>query len=88
MKTTILALMICALVHLPALAGTNYNVCFSTLDADGDGSMAKSEFMIAFPHGDMAQFEAADSDRDGQVSHEEWEAFKADKGFEEGDHHG
>jgi len=88
MKRFVFTLLALVLLSLPAMANTDYNVCFSYLDADGDGSMTKSEFASTFSDGDMTVFEAADGDNDGMVSHEEWEEYKASQGFEEGEHHG
>ena len=83
MKKLLFALALVLLLCRPAIAGTNYNVCFNSLDADVDGIMSKSEFMVAFSGGDVAVFEAADADKDGGVNHEEWEAYKESRGFEE-----
>jgi len=88
MKKVIFALMALAILSLPAMAGTDYNVCFSSLDADGDGSMSKTEFSDGFSDSDMSVFNTADSDTDGTVSHDEWEEYKATQGFEEDDLHG
>lgn len=88
MKKSLIALLMVVAMSVPAFAGTDYNVCFSTLDADGDGAMSKSEFSSAFDKADEAVFTKADADKDGSVSHDEWEDFKASQGFEEGEHHG
>lgn len=84
MQKIVFTLIILATLCLPAMADTNYNVCFSTLDADGDGNMSKGEFMVAFSDGDMGVFDMTDTDKDGMISHEEWEEYKAAQGFEEG----
>lgn len=84
MKKLLLALALACFLCQPAAARTNYNVCFNSLDADTDGSMSKGEFLVAFSDGDTAVFDQADRDRDGVVSHEEWEEYKASQGFEEG----
>ena len=83
MKILLLAMTLVFLTSQPAMAGTNYNVCFNSLDADLDGVMSKSEFMIAFSSGDVAVFETADLDKDGGVNHTEWEMYKESQGFEE-----
>lgn len=84
MKQLLMTICLLAVMAMPALADTNYDVCFSSLDIDGDGSISKSEFLIAFSDGDMELFDEADVDEDGDVTHGEWEEFKAGKGFEEG----
>ncbi|BCS89322.1 hypothetical protein [Pseudodesulfovibrio sediminis] len=83
MKKLFFAMAFVSLMCLPAQANTNYNVCFSSLDADMDGSLSKSEFIVAFSDGDMAVFTAADTDEDNVVTHEEWEAYKQSQGWEE-----
>lgn len=83
MKSIFLAAGLVMALALPAFGGTNYNVCFSTLDADGDGTMSKAEFMVAFSDGDTAVFDAVDSDSNGAVTHEEWEGFKHEQGFDD-----
>lgn len=83
MKKLLFAMAFVMLMCQPALANTNYNVCFGSLDADVNDSMSKSEFMVAFPDGDEAVFVTADADKDGAVSHEEWEDYKAAQGWEE-----
>ena len=82
MKKLILAAAFALLLCQPVAARTNYNVCFNSLDADADGSMSKGEFMVAFSEGDTSVFDQADADKDGVVSHEEWEAYKQAQGFE------
>ena len=82
MKKLLLAMGIVLMLCRPAVAGTNYNVCFNSLDADLDGVMSKSEFMVAFSGGDVAVFDKADKDGNGNVNHEEWESFKKSQGFE------
>lgn len=83
MKKMMIAMALIGALCLPAMAETNYNVCFNSLDADYDGGVSKSEFMVVFPNGDIAVFEEADADKDGSVSHEEWEAWKESRGIEE-----
>lgn len=83
MKKLCIAMMLAFMLCQPAMAETNYNVCFNSLDGDYDGVMTKTEFLVAFPDGDTAVFEASDSNKDGGVSHEEWEDYKESKGFEE-----
>lgn len=82
MKRYIIAMALVMALALPAMATPNYNVCFATLDADGDGGMSKAEFIVAFSDGDTVVFDTIDLDKDGAVSHEEWEAFKSGRGFE------
>ncbi len=82
-KKMFFAIAVVLLLCQPVMADTNYNVCFNSLDADMDGSMSKSEFMVAFSDGDMAVYEVADADKDCVVGHEEWEAYKESQGFEE-----
>lgn len=86
MKKMLLVAAMLAALCVPAMAGTDYNLCFSKIDSDYDGEMTKAEFKEAFSSGDLAEFKAADGDKNGTVSHEEWEDFKANKGYEEGDH--
>lgn len=88
MKRTALVLLMLALLGLPAIAGTDYNLCFSKIDMDYDGEMTKAEFSDAFPEGSDSVFLAADTDKNGTVSHEEWEEYKESQGFEEGEHGG
>lgn len=83
MKILLFAVALVLLSSQLAMAGTNYNVCFNSLDADLDGVMSKREFMIAFSSGDVAVFETADQDRNGDVNHTEWETYKESQGFEE-----
>ena len=83
MRKLCIGLVLACLLWLPAAAQPNYNVCFNSLDADVDGAMSKGEFLIAVSDGDTTVFDTADLDKDGQVSHEEWEAFKTSQGFEE-----
>lgn len=82
MKKIVYTLMALAILTVPALAGTNYDVCFTPLDADGNGVMSKGEFLVAFSDGDMAVFDTADADKDGSISHDEWEEYKVAQGFE------
>jgi hypothetical protein len=82
MKKLFFALAFALLLCQPVAAKTNYNVCFHSLDADVDGHMSKGEFLVAFSDGDTSVFDQADTDKDGLVSHEEWEAYKASQGFE------
>lgn len=83
MKKVFLAMAMVLMMCQPVVAETNYNVCFNSLDADYDGEMSKGEFMVAFPSGDLKVFEAADGDKSGTVSHEEWETYKESVGLEE-----
>jgi len=85
MKKTVITLMMLALLSLPAIAGTDYNVCFVKVDSDYDEEMTKAEFDETFPGGDAAVFETADADKNGTVGHDEWEEYKANQGFEETD---
>lgn len=82
MKRYLFAMALVMALALPAFGETNYNVCFATLDADGDGVMSKTEFIVAFPNGDVAIFESIDEDKDGVITHEEWEIYKSAQGFE------
>jgi Ca2+-binding EF-hand superfamily protein len=83
MRKILFAVALVLLLCRPAMAGTNYNVCFNSLDADQNGVMSKGEFLVAFSGGDVTVFEKADTDKDGAVDHEEWEAYKESQGFEE-----
>ncbi|XXJ18270.1 hypothetical protein ACR42D_01670 [Desulfovibrio caledoniensis] len=82
MKKLLFALAFALLFCQPVAAKTNYNVCFNSLDADVDGRMSKGEFLVAFSDGDTSVFDQADADKDGTVSHEEWEAYKSGQGYE------
>ena len=84
MRKLCVALALVWLMCQPAAAQTNYNVCFHSLDADVDGHMSKGEFLVAFSNGETSVFDQADTDRDGRVTHEEWEAYKASQGLVEG----
>ncbi len=88
MKKVALIVLLISLLTLPAMAGTDYNICFSRIDSDYDGEVTKAEFESAFPGGDTAVFAAADTDGSGAVNHDEWEAYKSSQGFEEGENHG
>lgn len=83
MKKLLFTLSFIALLCAPAWAGTDYNRCFGTIDSDYDGEMTTAEFKTAFPQGADAMFQQADADKNGTVSHEEWEDFKSSKGFED-----
>jgi len=82
MKKLLFALAFALLFCQPVAAKTNYNVCFNSLDADVDGRMSKGEFLVAFSDGDTSVFDQADADKDGAVSHDEWETYKAVQGYE------
>ncbi len=86
MKRIIAIALLIAAFSLPAMAGTDYNICFMKIDSDYDGEITKSEFASAFPTGDTTIFNAADADKNGTISHDEWEDYKSSQGFEEGDH--
>lgn len=83
MKKLLFTLMVAALLCAPAWAGADYNRCFGTIDNDYDGEMTTTEFKTAFPDGKDAVFQQADGDKNGTVSHEEWEEFKSAQGFED-----
>ncbi len=85
-KVLLIALMIASLC-LPAMAGTDYDLCFSKIDSDYNDEMTKAEFASAFPAGDVSVFNDADGDKNGTVSHDEWEDYKASQGIEEGEGH-
>ncbi|WP_319541147.1 hypothetical protein [uncultured Pseudodesulfovibrio sp.] len=82
MKKIFLACVLVLIASQSVSANTNYNLCFNSLDADGNGVMTKGEFLVAFPNGDLTTFEEADMNADNTVDHEEWEAYKTKKGFE------
>ncbi|QJB55954.1 hypothetical protein [Pseudodesulfovibrio sp. zrk46] len=88
MKKLILSVAMLMAFALPAMAGTDYNVCFNSLDADGSDSVSRGEYLVAFPDADQTMFDKADADKDGALSHEEWEEFKESQGYEEGELHG
>lgn len=88
MKKTVLIMLMLLFLGLPVMAGTDYNVCFTKLDSDYDGEMTRAEFDSAFTGADATVFETADGDKNGTVSHDEWEEYKASQGFEEGEEHG
>jgi len=72
------------LLVCPAMAQTNYNVCFNSLDVDVNGTMSKGEFLVAFSDGETSVFEQADADKNGAVSPQEWANYKESQGFEAG----
>ncbi|WP_207262743.1 EF-hand domain-containing protein [Desulfovibrio sp. Huiquan2017] len=80
MRTLFFALAFALLLCQPVAAKTNYYVNFHSLDADVDGWMSKGEFLVAFPDGDTSVFDQADTNKDGSVSREEWEAYKQAQG--------
>ncbi|WP_338669143.1 hypothetical protein [Pseudodesulfovibrio methanolicus] len=75
MRTLFFALAFALLLCQP-VAATNYYVNFNSLDADADGWVSKGEFLVAFPDGDTSVFDQADTNKNGSVSREEWEAYK------------
>lgn len=83
MKKMLLAFALVLIASQSVSANTNYNVCFNSLDADVNGTMTKGEFLVAFPSGELAVFEKADTNADRAVDHKEWEAYKTKQGFEE-----
>ena len=83
MKKVFFTLMFVALLAQPAFSGVDYDKCFGTLDNDYDGEMTKDEFKAAFPEGADAVFMAADGDKNGTISHDEWEEYKESQGFED-----
>lgn len=87
MKKMLLIALMTTFLSLPAMAEIDYNLCFNSIDSDYDGEMSKAEFDAAFPGSEPAVFQAADSDKNGAVSHEEWEEYKASQGFEESEDH-
>lgn len=82
MKRLVISGLLAVLFCVPALAGPNYNVCFFSMDGDGDGTVSAEEFRTAFPEGGEV-FQAADADGDSLLGHEEWEAYKESQGFED-----
>ncbi len=82
MKKILFAATLAVLLCAAAVAGTNYNVCFNSLDADQDGVMSKGEFLVAFSSGDATVFDVADRDENGSVTHEEWETYRESRGLE------
>ncbi|ACS78446.1 hypothetical protein [Maridesulfovibrio salexigens] len=65
-----------------AIAGSNLNRCFYSMDSNGDEMVTVDEFKAALP--DSADvFEEADADKSGALDHDEWESFKSSKGIEE-----
>lgn len=82
MRRMLLTGLLVGLFCLPALAGTDYNVCFFSMDSDGDEAVSAEEFRRAFPSG-AAIFKAAETNGDGVLSHDEWETYKESRGFED-----
>ncbi len=48
---------------------------FQKADANGDDRLTRDEFLKAFPGMKEAAFEAIDTDHDGLVGRQEWQAF-------------
>lgn len=87
MKKLLFIILMTTFLAMPAMAEIEYNKCFNSIDTDYDGEMTKAEFETAFPGSASAVYQAADGDKNGTVSHEEWEDFKASQGLEEGEGH-
>ena len=82
MKRLLLSGLMAVFFCAPALAGSEYNVCFFSMDRDGDGAVSAEEFRAAFPDGGEV-FGNADADGNTVLGHEEWEAYKESRGFED-----
>ncbi|MFO7717532.1 MAG: hypothetical protein ACQESV_07875 [Thermodesulfobacteriota bacterium] len=51
---------------------------YDQLDADGNGKVSLEEFMTAFPEASVLDFRRMDTNGDGAVEKDEWEAAKAE----------
>ena len=70
MKRIVLAALLLALA-VPALADEK----FGAMDADKDQKITWDEFKAAHPGMTRAAFDMIDADKNGYLSHEEWDAF-------------
>ena len=50
---------------------------FTQMDKDGDGRVSWEEFQAAYSNMKRPAFDAVDTDKDGWISHEEWDSFRA-----------
>ena len=86
MNKFLCALAMIAMLYQAAVAGEAYNVCFYSMDRNGDDVVVLEEFSAAMVNAEGSVFQAADADGNGELVHDEWEAYKESQGFE--DHHG
>jgi Ca2+-binding EF-hand superfamily protein len=54
-----------------------FNQDFSDMDTDGDDSLSYTEFKQVFPSTEQKGFDTLDTDKNGSLSREEWDQFKA-----------
>jgi len=70
-KVIITAASIAVLSAAPALAATPD---FTAIDTDGNGSVSFEELVIVMPETSKEQFAAADLDKSGELSKDEFKA--------------
>jgi hypothetical protein len=51
-------------------------VSFEDCDKSNTGTLTLEEFLACHPHGGEKHFTAMDGNKDGKVTHEEWQAFR------------
>ena len=58
-----------------------YDAHFPDMDANGDGSVDKTEFKTYFPQSNDHVYKALDLNADGAIDHDEWHQFKEAHGM-------
>lgn len=53
---------------------------FGKMDSNGDGKLVWEEFELALPQMRRPAFDSIDSDKSGDISRAEWEAFRTNHG--------
>ncbi|GAB7021979.1 EF-hand domain-containing protein [Salidesulfovibrio brasiliensis] len=81
MRTLILSISL-MLFAAPAWA-TIFDRCFYSMDANGDDTVTSAELEKAYPGKSEEILEKADTDKGGDLSHDEWENYKAGLGIVE-----
>lgn len=75
-----------ALLLVPSLAAAGkptpppVDPRFAAMDADGNGIVTWEEFSAAMPQMRRAAFDSIDTDKNGDITRQEWDAFRASHG--------